>query len=476
MFKTRSRHLLQCLFALLLTLTALGAPAATRAADPIILTVNTFDDPTADSCFVGACSLREAILYANTLGSQAVIHLPAGLYMLAITSINEDFGLMGDLDINASMRLVGLGAPGSTIIDGKRNDRVIDIHGPNVQVSIENVTLINGYRSLGGALKCSSAVIDLKGVALEYSIAEQFGGGIFGNECTISMTDTRVAHNYAILGGGGLAAMDGSFIINGSSIADNDANYNGGGGIFAENTTLDITSSEIIDNQVTGGDGGGIRLSSTNSALALKDSLVAGNNSLAIAGGIYAFEGTSLLIRNSTISGNTAGLGSGGVETRIPTTIEYSTIAHNIVTYNTEMFGGAGLVVNYPGQVSVSNSILANNDDQSINALDDCAQNGEGTITSLGYNLVERNDGCVFGGAGHITGQDPLLGALQDNGGPTRTHALLVGSPAIDAGTPALPMFSYDQRGAGFPRVIFGRVDIGAFEYGFAFFLPMIFR
>ena len=60
---------------------------------------------------------------------------------------------------------------------------------------------------------------------------------------------------------------------------------------------------------------------------------------------------------------------------------------------------------------------------------------------------------------------DPLLGPLQDNGGPTFTHALLAGSPAIDAGDPAfVGPPDYDQRGIGFPRVVNGRIDIGAFE------------
>ena len=68
---------------------------------------------------------------------------------------------------------------------------------------------------------------------------------------------------------------------------------------------------------------------------------------------------------------------------------------------------------------------------------------------------------------GTLTGVDPMLGPLQNNGGPTETHALLPGSPAINHGpvpVPAFPTNEFDQRGPGFDRVVEGVVDIGAFE------------
>src|SRR5438874_10331155 len=64
-----------------------------------------------------------------------------------------------------------------------------------------------------------------------------------------------------------------------------------------------------------------------------------------------------------------------------------------------------------------------------------------------------------------VTNTDPLLGPLQDNGGPTLTHALLPGSPAINAGDPNFtPPPLYDQRGPGFDRIVSGRIDKGSFE------------
>jgi hypothetical protein len=122
------------------------------------------------------------------------------------------------------------------------------------------------------------------------------------------------------------------------------------------------------------------------------------------------------------------------------------------------------------GSYTLGNTIVANN------MPNDCF----GTdITSNGYNLIEDAAGCTFAGdtTGNIIGLDPILGPLQDNGGPTQTHALLAGSPAIDAvldnNCP-----SADQRGVSRPQGPY--CDIGAFElepelvYGFTgFFAPV---
>jgi hypothetical protein len=91
--------------------------------------------------------------------------------------------------------------------------------------------------------------------------------------------------------------------------------------------------------------------------------------------------------------------------------------------------------------------------------------NGGGTVISLGYNLSSDNGGGFLTGPGDQINTDPLLGPLQDNGGPTFTHELLPGSPAIDAGDPSFtPPPFFDQRGPGFDRVVNGRVDKGSFE------------
>ncbi|PYJ20253.1 MAG: hypothetical protein DME99_10485 [Verrucomicrobia bacterium] len=103
----------------------------------------------------------------------------------------------------------------------------------------------------------------------------------------------------------------------------------------------------------------------------------------------------------------------------------------------------------------IGNTILNNNSGASI----------DGTISSHGYNISSDDGGSNLTGPGDQINTDLMLGPLQDNGGPTFTHALLPGSPAIDAGDPnfAPPPF-YDQRGPRFRRVFNGRIDIGSFE------------
>ena len=92
--------------------------------------------------------------------------------------------------------------------------------------------------------------------------------------------------------------------------------------------------------------------------------------------------------------------------------------------------------------------------------------NDGGTLTSLGYNLASDDGGGVLIGPGDQINTDPLVGPVQDNGGPTFTHALLPDSPAINAGDPNFtPPPFYDQRGPGFDRIANGRIDIGSFTH-----------
>src|SRR5206468_1730823 len=109
--------------------------------------------------------------------------------------------------------------------------------------------------------------------------------------------------------------------------------------------------------------------------------------------------------------------------------------------------------------VNISNTIL------NAGSGGNLFNNGNGMIASLGYNLSSDNGSGYLIGPGDQINTDPLLGPLQDNGGPTFTHGLLPGSPAIDAGDPNFtPPPFYDQRGPGYPRVVNNRIDKGSFE------------
>jgi hypothetical protein len=111
------------------------------------------------------------------------------------------------------------------------------------------------------------------------------------------------------------------------------------------------------------------------------------------------------------------------------------------------------------GSVEVSNTIL------NAGALGENIFNSGGTVTSDGYNLSSDDGGGYLNGPGDQINTDPLLGPLQNNGGPTFTHALLPGSPAINAGDPSFtPPPYYDQRGPLFRRIFHRRIDVGSLE------------
>jgi hypothetical protein len=183
-------------------------------------------------------------------------------------------------------------------------------------------------------------------------------------------------------------------------------------------------------------------------------------------GGIY--NAGTLTVSNSTLSGNEAGVhtsNSGGVGGGIynagTLTLSNSTLSDNYAS------GGCGGIYNEDGgTATVGNTIVAGNSSPAVPDV-------SGAFSSLGYNLIGVGDGATgFTGAGDQVGTigspiDPLLGPLADNGGPTWTHALLPGSPAIDAGDPAATG-DFDQRGLA--RIVDGNgdgtatIDIGAYE------------
>ena len=224
-----------------------------------------------------------------------------------------------------------------------------------------------------------------------------------------------------------------------------------------------VTISGITIQNGSANDGGGIRLDGSSS-LTLRDSAVSGNhaidtggailvsglltidratiegNSADVGGGIYVSNGAGASLLNSTLSGNTA-INGGAVLTRSTIDITNSTIANNNATA-----GSGGIHTMATGNASLKNTILAYN----------TGGNSNGALISLGNNI--DSDGSALLGD-PLDGVDPMLGPLADNGGQTKTHALLVGSPAVNAGTAAgAPVV--DQRGISRDAI----PDIGAFE------------
>ncbi|MEZ4769615.1 MAG: choice-of-anchor Q domain-containing protein [Caldilineales bacterium] len=251
-------------------------------------------------------------------------------------------------------------------------------------------------------------------------------------------------------------------------IEGNGKTVNGGGTLsgvrpfaLSSSNLRPVTFNQIT---ITGGDvspssgsGGGIEVQGGH--LTVTNSTITGNTA-ATGGGISICAICSLTLRNSTISGNTATSSyGGGIVTSGLATIDSSTIVGNRAC---SACGGAlGATA---GTATVTNSILANSTliDGSGSPADCAFPFGSNTVTDGGYNLVKTTGSCNFGATGSIIGQDPSIGPLADNGGPTSTHALLDGSPAINNGNTAL---TTDQRGYGRPAPAGAADDIGAYEY-----------
>jgi hypothetical protein len=201
--------------------------------------------------------------------------------------------------------------------------------------------------------------------------------------------------------------------------------------------------------------------------LKITNSTISGNSAVENGGGIYNAGNAgqaSLDVENSTLSGNSAQLSGGGIYNYGPFGI--ATVQIRDVTFfgNVAQFSG-GSIYNFEhvgvGQVTIDlgNTIFR------AGAVGGNISNDLGTVTSEGYNLSSDDAGGFLTGPGDQISTDPMLGPLQDNGGPTLTHALLPSSPAIDAGDPDFtPPPLFDQRGPGFDRVVNGRLDIGSFE------------
>jgi hypothetical protein len=181
-----------------------------------------------------------------------------------------------------------------------------------------------------------------------------------------------------------------------------------------------------------------------------------------LGGGIFNHgeEGiATLTITNSTLSDNSAPGGGGIFNLHATLTITNSTLSDNSADPD---YGGGGIDNGFAGgspMLTISNTIL------NAGASGENIFSDSGTVTSYGYNLSSDDASVFLNQSGDQNNTDAMLGPLQDNGGPTFTHELLSGSPAIDAGDPNVtPPPDYDQRGPGFDRVVNGRIDIGAFE------------
>ena len=444
------RNVLMILFtaSLGLLFTASGAfgvlqPAARAAA---AFNVNSLGDG-ADSDLTdglcndgtGQCTLRAAIQQANQL---------AGADSISVTATGT-ISLTSELPRLTSMTITG---PGSAQLTVRRDPgaaegfRVFRTEFNAGTVTISGMTVSGGrpfidhgsgiYNSSGTSLGLSDVVVNDNASLSTMSISR--GGGIYQDGTSLTLNNCTVSNNSAASGspggtqsgsdGGGIYAARGTVTITNSTISGNKAGNSvpgsggfagKGGGIYVNSgVTVTLTNTTVSDNSTGNVTAGGVRQ----------------------GGGIYNTSGT-LTLNSCTVVNNTAG------------TVGASSSGGGIWGFA----GGGGAANNLRNTIVANNNAFTNPD-------------LEGNFTSQDYNLIRTPGTATIGGttAHNVTGVDPLLSPLQTNEGPTRAHALLPGSPAIDAGDSG--GLNTDQRGLARPvdspsaANAADGADIGSFE------------
>jgi CSLREA domain-containing protein len=450
------------------------------------IVVNTLQDELNSD---GDCSLREAIAAANT---NAPVDACGSGDVLTDTIT---FDVAGTITVTSQLSVT---AGGPLVIDGGevittsggRTNRVWWVEMGS-EITLQHMVVTDGFVGWNnGAGLYNNAgnltIIQSKFVRNRYTY-NSFGGGIFSLDGTLNVLDSLIAENGSLMNctfGGGIATWGGVGEITRTSIQNNESYgccfevcVGGGGGLsLSYGSVVTIYESDILSN-TTYVEGGGIQNEGT---LAVVNSTLSGNHS-GQEGGAIANYGT-LTVTNSTLSGNASEieyyqLSGGAILNNGTLSITNSTLTGNhawsggaianggTLTVTNGTFSGnsadgvGGGLFSFGSTLTAINTIVAN----SLSG-GDCS----GVIIDGGHN-ISSGDTCGFDPAnGSMPNTDPLLGPIQDNGGPTWTQALLSGSPAIDAGDDA-QCPPTDQRGVPRPQDGDGDgnpvCDIGSYEF-----------
>jgi len=225
------------------------------------LTITRVDDPTPDGCAIDDCSLREAIIAANTEAGANTIHVRPGTYTLSIQGRYDDAAARGDLDITDDLILAGSAREASVVTAGGSaaaiEDRVFDVMS-GVSAQLERLTIRDAFfhfppHDCGGGIRNRGDLI-LADVLVANNVMRGDGGGIC-NEGTLRVADSIISGNCACLAGrgGGLFSAGTTEVVD-TTISRNIADF-AGGGVGGSNIT--IRSSLITDNEIRYGTGGG---------------------------------------------------------------------------------------------------------------------------------------------------------------------------------------------------------------------------
>lgn len=309
-------------------------------------------------------------------------------------------------------------------------------------LTLDNVAFIGNSADSGGAIFTTGVVTATASTFIGNSAAAD-GGAIAIDPAGSATISTSAFRGNAAGGAGGAITSAGRLWLETSALRGNEA---GLGGALAITAGSPFVRTTVIDANRARQSGGGLY---NRAALTLDKVTLSANSAAADGGG--AWNGGTLDALNITASGNRAAQG-GGIANGGALSLNNATLAANSAR-------GGGLLNAPAGTARLANTLLAGNSDPAAQS-PDCA----GPIASQGANLIQNPAGCgITTAADDIVGADPLLGPLADNGGATPTHALLVASPAIDAGN-RLYCATTDQRGVGRPVGV--QCDIGAYEQG----------
>ena len=474
----------------------------------------------------GAGSLRQAIADANAnAGADTIVFAPSvtgSIQLLSRLSILDSVTITGPgsgvLTIDASTETSGHRSAfymysGSALLD-------VTISGLRVTGADSDID--------GGAIASFHTNLTLDSMKIDHNRTAGRGGAVWtwnhSDHTTVTITNTEMTDNVAGTWGGALAAKTVStgtkdVVVSNSSILRNETpglhvqdpteDWNGGAGIeLRMNGNATLTGDVISDNVIRNGSNSlGVAVLAANEGnLVVTDCTVSGNhldssvftraamfvattgsghvvtitdstfsdNVATTTGAFYSRTANDITINNSTFTGNSSsdhGAGAMHIAEAHSLTLNQVTISGNTAKgSNSASDGGGGIAFNTVTTFSLSGTIISGNHADVADRQDVALYlTGSGTMSAMNSMLGSVDSGISVTGTGNIMSTTPGLAPLADNGGRTKTMALLLSSAAVDSGPLPVATFvgnQFDQRGSGFARVVGARVDMGAFEYG----------
>jgi hypothetical protein len=405
----------------------------------------------------GPGSLRDAVNITNSFATSDTITFDP-TYFTAATPRTITLS-SGELKITDNLIINGPGANAVTV-SGNDASRVFDIDdgkATSINVTLSGLTVSRGknFGPGGGIFINNEHVTLVNSVVSGNNAATDFnrpgaaylgyGGGIaIGKPGVLTAGGTLTVQSSVITGngaekaGGGICVLPGTTLNlqNSAVVANSGVNGAGGGGIaaFGSAATVNVTNSTVATN-VAGSYGGGIDLFYGVTAT-ITNSTISGN-SASFGGGLFEYYSRATVV-NSTVTGNRSGASGGGLYAVIlaTLTVQNSTITGNTASGGPGIFGnpgnGGGIASYYRCTVNIASTIAAKNSDANGTAPD------IGGAVNATNSLIGTGVGATISGSNNIVGNaqvqiDPLLGPLQNNGGPTQTMAPLPQSAAAVA-------------------------------------------